>query len=320
MKTDLRLLSKLGPRAVYGQTVLSLAQDNASIIAMSADLGNSSGLDRMRKQLPNQFINVGISEQSLVLVAAGMAREGFEVFASSFAPFLTMRALEMVRMNMGYMKEPVKLVGLGSGLGMAFLGNSHFGLEDIAVMRTIPNMRILSPADCYEVALAVTQSIGSGPTYIRLTGVPNMPMVHSEPCGRDLSVPETYLEGSDVMIVATGSMVAPSKMAADHLGSSGIDACVINLSQLKPIPNEFIELLSRTSALIVTVEEHSIVGGLFTIVSEILTLTSSIRRVVPLALPDTFSITASYEHLLKHHGLTSDQIVKRILEELKSDA
>ena len=139
--------SRMGPRAMFGQFMIDIAKKNENLIILSADLGRSSGLDRFKSMFPKKYLSVGISEQNLIGVASGLSREGYKVFVTSFAPFLSMRASEHVRMNLGYMKNPVNLVALGSGVSMGFLGNSHFGLEDISIIRSIPNISISSPSD-----------------------------------------------------------------------------------------------------------------------------------------------------------------------------
>ena len=141
--------SRMGPRAMFGQFMLELAK-NKDLIVISADLGRSSGLDRFKAAYPKQYLSVGICEQNLIGVASGLAREGYKVFVTSFAPFLSMRASEQIRMNLGYMKHPVNIVALGSGLSMGFLGNRHFGLEDTGIMRTIPGIMFF-PADNLEL-------------------------------------------------------------------------------------------------------------------------------------------------------------------------
>ena len=141
----------MGPRAMCGNFMLELAEKNENLMVMSANLGRSSGLDRYKAKYPDKYLDVGISEQNLIGVASGLAKEGFKVFVTSFAPFLSMRASEQVRMNLGYMKSNVKAVAIGSGVSMAMLGNSHFGLEDASIMRSIPNIVVLSPADCVEI-------------------------------------------------------------------------------------------------------------------------------------------------------------------------
>ena len=140
----------MGPRAVFGQAALSIAEENEDVFLISGDLGDSSGLARFKNTFPNRYINVGIAEQNMIGVASGLAKEGYNVFTTSFAPFITLRSGEQIRMNLGYMELNVKAVSIGSGLSMGFLGNSHYGIEDLAVMRAIPNITIVSPADCAE--------------------------------------------------------------------------------------------------------------------------------------------------------------------------
>ena len=147
--------SRFGSRAVFGLAILSLAETKKNLMVLSADLGGSSGLSRFKNKYPDSYVNIGISEQNMIGVAAGLAKEGFVVFATSFAPFIAMRASEQIRMNMGYMNLNVKAVAIGSGVSMAFLGNSHYGIEDASVMRSIPNLTVVSPADCGEIIKAV---------------------------------------------------------------------------------------------------------------------------------------------------------------------
>ena len=146
-----RQWSRLGSRGVLGQAILSLAETKENLMVLSADLGSSSGLSRFQTAYPEKFLNVGVSEQNMIGVAAGLAKEGFVVFATSFAPFISMRSSEQIRMNLGYMNFNVKAVAIGSGVAMAYLGNSHYGIEDASIMRSIPNLTVVSPADCGEV-------------------------------------------------------------------------------------------------------------------------------------------------------------------------
>ena len=208
-KSKAKLWSKLGSRATYGQAVQSLPEEYPEVLAMSADLGNSSGLAPFIRKYPEKFINIGIAEQNMIGVASGLAKEGFMPFVSSFAPFLSMRASEQIRMELGYMKFNVKVVALGSGLAMSFLGNSHYGLEDIAIMRTIPGLTILSPADCSEITKVVHAAAKhDGPVYIRLTGGPNNPVVFDEDYDFEIGKSRTIRKGEDIALIATGTMVA----------------------------------------------------------------------------------------------------------------
>jgi len=309
--------SRIGSRGMYGQAILDLAGSCPELVVLSADLGNSSGLDRFKKSYPDQFINVGIAEQNLIGVAAGIAKEGFTVFASSFAPFIAMRASEQVRMNMGYMNLNVKAVGIGSGLVMGFLGNSHFGIEDVAVMRAIPNMTVVCPADCGEIVKVVQAAAEyDGPMYIRLTGGPNCPIVYTDNYEFEIGRAIELKVGSEVAVIANGSMVAPSIAAADLLTQHGVSVGVFNFHTVKPLDEQLLTSISQAYGLIVTVEEHSIIGGLGSAVAEFVSALDKPNRVVRLGHPDYFGKTGEYEFLLQRYGLTADGIVDSVLTEI----
>jgi transketolase len=311
--SNARQWSRLGSRGVFGQAILSLAESTPDLMVLSADLGNSSGLDRFRKTYPDQFVNVGIAEQNLIGVAAGMAKEQFTVFATSFAPFLAMRASEQIRMNLGYMNLPVKAVAIGSGVSMAYLGNSHYGIEDAAVMRSIPNLTVVSPADCGEIVKCVYAAAKfDGPMYIRLTGAPNNPVVYTEEYTFEIGKAITLREGKDVAIIANGTMVYESLEAAKLLEAQGISAAVINMHTIKPLDTEAIDRALSSARLVVTVEEHSVIGGLGSAVAEY----KSARRNAPpqliLGLPDAFGATGEYRYLLEKYGLVAPGIAAAI--------
>jgi transketolase len=317
-KKDIVQWSRLGPRAMFGQFMLKLGEVNDDLMVISADLGRSSGLDRFKKQFPEKYLSVGISEQNMIGVAAGMAKEGHKVFVTSFAPFISMRASEQVRMNLGYMELPVNLVALGSGLSMGYLGNSHYGLEDIAVMRAIPNLSIHNPADCLELREIVTDISENerGPSYIRLTGTPGMPPANDETYHYEYGIPGQLSEGDDVLIVAIGSLVAQSKIAVEKLGQVGIKAELMNLRTIKPVPSE---LLNKMMAFdyIVSVEEHSIIGGLYATIAEQIVASGVAKKILPIALPDNFGPTGTYAYLLDYYGLTGEKIAERVQTFLK---
>lgn len=308
-----RQWSRLGPRGTYGQAILALAETDPRLIALSADLGNSSGLDRFSKQYPERFLNVGIAEQNLIGVAAGIAREGFTVFASSFAPFITMRAAEQVRMNLGYMNLNVKAVGIGSGLAMGFLGNSHYGLEDAAIMRAIPGLTVVTPADCAETVQTVFAAAAHpGPMYIRLTGSTNHPPVYTADYDFQLGKAITLRSGSDVTLIACGSMVHAALEAAKLLETRGISAGVINMHTLKPLDTGILDRVFAQSRLVVTIEEHSLIGGLGSAVAECKSAYRTAPPQLMLGLPDVFGKTGDYPYLLEKYGLTGATIAARI--------
>jgi transketolase len=310
-----RLWSRIGSRGMYGQAILDLAENRPDLMVLSADLGNSSGLDRFSRLFPDQFVNVGIAEQNLVGVAAGLAKEGYTVFASSFAPFIAMRASEQVRMNLGYMQLNVKTVGIGSGVAMGFLGNSHFGIEDAAVMRAIPGMTVVTPADCGEIVKVVNAAADHiGPMYIRLTGGPNSPIVYSEEYEYILGKAIQLREGSDVAIIANGSMVARSLSSADLLEKEQVSASVFNFHTIKPLDFDVLSRIATKYRKVIVVEEHSVVGGLGGAIAEHWITYENPPQVRILGLPDYFGKTGEYEFLLERYGLTSSGIAASIRE------
>jgi transketolase len=312
-ESKINLWSKLGSRATFGQALLSVAEDNPNVLAMSADLGNSSGLKPFIRKYPSKFINVGIAEQNLIGVAAGLAKEGFVPYVTSFAPFLSMRASEQIRMELGYMQFNVKVVALGSGLAMGFLGNSHYGLEDVSVMRAIPGLTVVSPADCTEIVKVVQAAAHhKGPMYIRLTGGINNPIVYKNDYKYEIGKAIKLKDGDDIAIVCAGTMVHQSLQAAAELAESNIHAEVINMHTIKPLDTAKLEALVASGKPLVSVEEHTIVGGLGSAIAEFLT---TLKKHVPhkiIGLEDKFGKTAQYEHLLKLHGLNSSGIANSV--------
>ncbi len=264
-----RMLSRIGARACYGQSLSSLAIKNKNILAISADLGRSSGLDRFSKEHSSQFINTGIAEQNLVGCASGLARTGFSVFASTFAPFASLRASEQVRMNMGYMQEPVNLVALGSGIALAYLGNSHFGLEDIAVMRAIPGINIICPADCFEIYKALEASVDyQEPIYIRLTGAINCPIVYKDDYQFEIGKAVTIKNRKKVNVLSHGTTVGHCKKAIEELEEDGFEVGLINFHSIKPLDFEMLDKIYNDSDKILVFEEHVKTGGLGSAVLE----------------------------------------------------
>lgn len=311
--SNARQWSRLGSRGVFGQAILSLGPYHPDLMVMSADLGNSSGLDRFKTAYPDQFLNIGIAEQNLVGVAGGLAKEGYNVFVTSFAPFISMRAAEQVRMNLGYMALNVKAVAIGSGLAMAFLGNSHYGIEDAAVMRAIPNLTVVCPADCAEIVKTVQAAARfQGPMYIRLTGAVNNPVVYSEDYEFTIGKAIWLREGTDVTLIAHGTMVYESLEAAKLLEAEGVSAAVLNMHTLKPLDTEALDKALSGSRALVTVEEHSIIGGLGSAVAQ---YTAPLRHSPPqlcIGLPDEFVAAGDYRFMLERHGLVAASIAARV--------
>lgn len=316
-KNSIRMWSRLGARAVYGMAITELAKEKKEFYVVTADLAVSSGLARFVNEFPDRFVNVGIAEQNLIGIASGLAKDGTAVFASSFAPFVTMRACEQVRMNMGYMQLNIKTVGMGAGLIMGYLGNSHYGIEDVAVMRCIPGMTIISPADGLEIFKAV-EAVERyiGPVYLRLTGGPGIPVVYDQDFEFIIGKANVLSNGIHVAIIATGTMVYYAREASAILGTKGIECTVVDMHTIKPLDEKCIdELLGHK--LIVTLEEHTIIGGLGSAVLEYVGCKTERPPVLLLGIKDFFPHTGDYNYLLEQCGLTAEKISEQILERLK---
>ena len=297
--------SRIGIRAFYGQALSDIAAANPNVMAVSADLGRSSGLDRFSKEYPEQFLNSGIAEQNMVGVSAGLARMGFDVFASTFAPFASMRASEQVRMNMGYMHEPVKLVALGSGLAMGFLGNSHYGLEDLAVMRAIPGLTVISPADCAEVYKTLEACVGfEHPVYIRLTGAVSCPVVYTEDYDFKIGKAVWLREAQKVTVISAGTTVGHCLKAAAALEEDGINVGLLNMHTVKPLDCDAIANAVETSDTIFVVDEHTRIGGLGSAITDHIVEHHGMGvRLFCHGIDDRYVETGNYPFLLQKNGL-----------------
>jgi transketolase len=311
--------SRMGPRAAYGKVMSIIAEENDDVLLMSADLGRSSGLASFYQNQPERFVNVGIAEQNMVGVAAGLTRANFKVYASTFAPFASMRAAEQVRMNMGYMHEPVKLVALGSGLSMGFLGNSHYGLEDVAVMKTIPNLTIISPADCIELYKVMVETLSySHPVYIRLTGAVNCPVIYEDDYDFEIGKPNWVVNKGTVNVIAMGTTVGQAKLAVDRLNAEGHSVGLLNMHTIKPFNKEVVLDGIKSSEQLYIFEEHTKVGGLVSSVYELM-IEEKISNVdvVTKSLPDEYLETGEYEYLISLYGLDSESIYKQMSDNIK---
>jgi len=312
-----RAWSRMGQRAVYGLKMLEVVENNPDVYLLSGDLGRSSGLLRVMTTYPDRFLNAGIAEQNLIGVSAGLAKEGLIPFASSFAPFITHRCADQVRMNMGYMHLNVKTVGLASGISMSGHGNSHYGVDDLSFMQTIPGMVILSPCDCSELIKCIDAACEyKGPVYLRLTGEPGIPTVYSEDFNYKIGKSITLKEGEDVLIVATGSQVHTSLDAANLLEEKGISAKVVDMHTIKPLDLEPFENISKSCKLIVTVEEHGVLGGMGSMISQYAATKGGLPKVLNIGLPEEYLKPGSYAYMLDKYGLTAEKIAENILAQV----
>lgn len=312
-RRNARVLSRLGSCGAFGMAMIDLVEQNPDVVAITSDLRFYSGLDRFATLHPDKLYNVGIAEQDMVGVAAGMAKEGIIPFATTYGTFASARVTDQVRVNMGYMKLPVKLVGLTSGLSVGILGPTHISIEDIAILRSIPNITILSPADCIETCKAVFAAAEiDGPVYLRLTGTLNNPMVYTEDYEFEVGRAITLREGADVALVATGTMVHTALEAAKLLEADGIDARVIDMHTIRPLDMEAIRSCLDTK-LLVTVEEHGVVGGLGSAVAEALAPVATKPPQLIIGCDTRFEHAGDYPYLIERYGLDVASVHDRIL-------
>lgn len=318
-KRNIRTWSLLGPNGAHGIAAMELAESNPNVLMLTADLCFFSGLERFSTAYPDRLFNLGIAEQNMIGVAAGLAKEGFIPFANTYASFCASRCADQVRVNMGYMGLPIKLIGLTAGYGAGILGATHMSIEDVSFMRAMPNVTVISPADCTEIIKAIlAASKTPDPTYIRLTGPMNTPMVYKEDYHFQIGKAVKIEDGEDVAIIATGSMVAIASRTAKLLEEAGISCSVINFHTLKPLDNEAVFDANEKHKLIVTAEEHSIIGGLYGAVAEILCQYGNHKPVLPIGINDLFVHAGSYGYQMMESGLEPKIMKERIMKRLST--
>jgi transketolase len=314
-------VSSLSPpkatRDAYGETLLELGGKNRKIVALDADVSVSTRTILFGQKFPERFFNMGIAEQNMIGTAAGLSLTGMIPFASSYAVFITGRSWEQIRQSVCYPNLNIKIVASHSGLTVGEDGASHQALEDIAVMRVLPNMTVIVPADFIETAMAIRAAAEHvGPTYVRL-GRPKVPRVIPEGYQFQLGKAYPYHIGKDVNIVAVGIMVAEGLKACEALASEGIDAGLLNMSTVKPIDEAALIEAAKGSGAIITAEEHSIIGGLGSAVTECLSThyPVPIRRI---GVRDMFGCSGNTFELMKLYQITYNDIVDTAKAMLKS--
>jgi len=312
---NIKIWSTIGSRATFGVAALELAKEVDNLMVLTCDVSTSAGLDRFRKTYPDKYLDLGIAEQNMIGVAAGLSSEGYNVITTTFAPFQTIRCCEQIKVNIGYMKQKVCMVGIGSGLALGTLGYTHCCIEDVGVLRSIPEINIISPADSFETVKALEAAVNSDKsTYIRLTGGSNNPIVYEKDYDFEIGKSIKLNDGEDITIFCTGSMVHNSLEAAKILEKKKISVKVVNMHTIKPVDKKAIEE-ALSSKLIVSVEEHNIVGGLGSSIAEYNSLLKSSPKQLFLGIKDTYSKGGSYKFLLEKHRLTAEKIVDDILHE-----
>ncbi|MGI5858152.1 MAG: transketolase family protein [Tepidanaerobacteraceae bacterium] len=305
-------MTKIATREAYGEALAEIGEEIKDIVVLDADLSGSTKTAIFAKKFPERFFNMGIAEQNLMGTAAGFATCGKIPFASTFAIFATGRAFEQVRNSICYPGLNVKIAATHAGLTVGEDGATHQAIEDLAIMRALPNMTVINPADSVEARKAVrAAALHKGPVYLRFGRLP-VETIFDEDYEFEIGKGKVLKEGTDAAIIATGIMVGEALKAAEILEKDGIKAMVVNIHTLKPIDEEII-LKAAECGAIVTAEEHNVIGGLGSAVAEVLAekKPTLMRRI---GIKDEFGQSGKPQELLKLYNLTAEDIVKAVKE------
>jgi transketolase len=304
---------------VFSETLIELAENNRNIVAVTSDSRGSGKLVTFADRLPGQIVEVGIAEQNLVGVAAGLASAGKRVFAVSPGSFLTARALEQIKNDVAYSNQPVVLVGISSGVSYGALGSTHHSLHDIAALRAIHNLIILVPADAFETRQSIILASQSDkPVFIKFGKKP-MPLLPREEDKFEIGKASVICKGTDVNFIATGETVAPACDAAHLLKQQGVSAGVISMHTIKPLDRQIICKTAMQSKAIVTVEEHSVHGGLGEACAAVLMQEGLSVAFKIVGLPDEDTVTGSQQEIFEHYGISGSALSDIALKILKRE-
>ena len=303
-------MEQIATRDAYGKALKKLAKTRDDIVVLDADLSKSTKTAEFQKIKPENFINVGIAEQNLMGIAAGIATTGKIPFASTFAIFATGRAFEIIRNSIAYTKLNVKIVATHAGITVGEDGGSHAAIEDISLMRSVPNMTVIVPADGVETQKVIAEIVEhEGPVYVRL-GRSKIPVIYDESYDFKIGKGNILKEGQDVTIIACGIIVSEALEAAKLLKEEGVEAEVINISSIKPFDKEIVIASAKKTKAVVTAEEHNIYGGLGSAVAETLGTNYPVPLEI-LGVEDVFGESGLPAELLEKYNLTKEEIVKK---------
>ncbi len=300
---------KIATRVAYG-TALAEIGHNENIVVLDADLSKSTRTDFFQKKYPDRHLNIGIAEGNMMAVAAGLATCGKTVFASTFAIFASGRAYDAVRNSIGYPHLNVKIGATHAGITVGEDGASHQAIEDLALMRAIPGMTVISPADAVSTAALVKQAAEMyGPVYLRL-GRLDVPVIYPQDAQFQIGKGIMVRDGKDITLIATGFMVDPALKAAESLQAEGVSARVIDIHTIKPIDAEIIIKAAKETGAVVTCEEHNIIGGLGSAVAEVLVKNAPVP-VEMVGIEDVFGKSGKPADLLPMYGLTAEKVLEK---------
>lgn len=298
----------MAPRDMYGKVLLELGEKNKNIFVLNADVSKATKTEDFGIKFPERFLNVGISEQNMIGIAAGMARAGLIPIASTFACFAPGRCYDQIRQSAAYSNLNVKIISTHPGLAVGADGAIHQSLDDIGLMRALPNFTVLTPSDEIETKKAVIKAIEhDGPVYVRV-GRKECPIYFNEALEFEIGKAYTIREGDDITLIAHGAMVPVIYEASMELEKSGINARVISMPSIKPIDRDAIVKASKETGKIITVEDHFLYGGLYSAVCEV-TSSHSPCMVKGIAVMDRFGESGAPEDLYRKYGLTSENVV-----------
>lgn len=303
-------------RDAFENKLRELASEDQRIVAVVNDSVGSSKLNQFGQMYPVRLVNVGIAEQNMIGVGAGLANGGLIPFVCGAAPFLTGRALEQIKADLAYSNANVKLCGMSSGMAYGELGPTHHSIEDMAWLRAIANMTVIVPADPVETAQAVEVAASTeGPMFIRLSRLP-VPIVHGPDYHFEIGKAALLRDGGDITLIANGVLVCQALAAAEMLAKEGVQVRVLNMSTVRPLDNEAVQAAATETGGIVTAEEHTVFGGLGSAVAEVVVTTHPVPMRI-LGVPGVFAPTGSASWLLEHFGLTAQGIFDAALELVK---
>jgi len=304
------------PRKTFGEALVEVGEKYSNVIAISADSSKGSGMSPFKEKFPERHIEFGIMEQGIIGFSSGLATTGKIPFFVAIAPFVTARPYEMFRNDLGYMRQNVKVVGRCAGLTYSTLGATHQSLDDVAIIRTIPGVVVVAPGDPVEIKKTVYAACKhAGPMYIRI-GSPKMPVLFNDGCNFELGKGVLMNDGDDVTIIGSGTVLSKACYAQQILEKEGIRARLINIHTIKPIDKDIIIKAAKETRKIVTVEEHYLIGGLGSAVSEVLAKEYPCP-VKMIGVDDQFGGNGPYEELLGLYGLQPEQIVKTVKDFIK---
>lgn len=312
------MVEKKSLREAYGKTLCELGAENNKIVVLDADLSSSTQTKMFAKQFPNRFFNSGIAEQDMIATAAGLASQGKIPFVSTFAMFATGRTYDQIRNSICYPKFNVKIVATHGGITVGEDGASHQALEDVALMRNLPNMTVIVPADYNECQQVIRYAAENNePMYIRIPRT-NLPDVFGSQYNFDLTA-KVINEGNDISIISNGETLIEAINAAQILKDKGISAQIIHCPVVKPIDKNILKLISNCkNKILFTVENHSIIGGLGSAISELITDEGLGLKLVRIGVNDEFGQSGTASELLDYYGLSSDKIAEVIINKMRT--